>query len=82
MEMKVATATEGIALQTRLLHEMFPEKCGPAKDCFVTLIHRIDKYGVPKNRDASLCEITYATREQATAGHIESSRPLDMGGMS
>lgn len=35
-ERKVASAAEGIALLNRQLCEAFPEKCGPARDYYIS----------------------------------------------
>src|SRR5450759_3112275 len=63
-EVKIASATEGISVLTRQLCEAFPEKCDPARDYFVTRVHKIDRYGMPKSNDPE-CEAEHADRARA-----------------
>jgi hypothetical protein len=67
-EVSVASATDGLAALTKQLHEMFPERCGPARDFFMTRVHRTDRYGIPKS-ERPTHEIEYQTRAEALDGH-------------
>jgi hypothetical protein len=76
--MKVAGATEGTALLTRQLHERFPDECGPARDYFVTVVHRTNRYGIPRKSDSDF-EVEFHSREEAVLGHSQVVQALGQG---
>jgi hypothetical protein len=67
-DMNAAGTTEGMMSLSRQLHEEFPEKLGPAPDCFVTVVHRTDRNGVPKKAE-SYCGVEFQSKQEAVLGH-------------
>ena len=68
MEIKVASATEGVAFLTHQLQQKCPDKCGLARDYFVALVHRTDRYGFPKT-NGPVYEVEFQYRDEAILGH-------------
>jgi hypothetical protein len=74
-EVKIASATEGISVLTRQLYET---KGVAAKDFFVTVVHKTDRWGVSKSEDPDY-EIDYLDRAGACEGHRQIVAALMQG---
>jgi hypothetical protein len=78
LPVKVLSATDGHGLLTRRLCEMFPEKCGPPRDYYVTRVHKTDRYGVPKSENPKF-ETECSDRAGACEGHRQIVAALAKG---
>jgi hypothetical protein len=67
-QVKIASTPEGKAALSGQLREMYPEKCGPARDFFVTRIQKTNRRGRPKS-DGPEWEAEYPNRLLAVEGH-------------
>ena len=74
-EVKIASATQGISVLTRQLYEM---KGVAAKDFFVTVVHKTDRWGASKSEDPEY-EIEYPDRAWAYEGHRQIVAALAQG---
>ena len=68
LQVKIASATEGISVLTRELCEMFPERCGSSRDYFVTAVYKTNRYGNPQTKHW-IREFEYPDKTRAMQGH-------------
>ena len=78
LQVKVASASEGISVLTRQLCEMFPDRCGSPRDYFATSVHKTDRHGNPRTRH-SIRKFEYPDKTTAMQGHDEVVAALARG---